>query len=61
MGIIINSTARTVAGFNFLLKITSSDETRMFFDGSDDTELTHWRITGRIDRMTGDMTAFSSR
>jgi hypothetical protein len=59
MGIIINSTAQTVAGFNFPLKITSSDETRIFFDGSDDTELTHRRIIGSIDRMTGDMKATS--
>jgi hypothetical protein len=59
MGIIINFTARTVAGLDFPLKITSSDETTIFFEGSHDTELTARKISGSIDRVTGDMKAVS--
>jgi hypothetical protein len=59
MGIIINFTARTVAGLDFPIKITSSDEAMVFFKGSDDTERTIRRISGSIDRVTGDMKAVS--
>ena len=59
LGIIINFTARTVAGLDFPLKITSSDETSVFFKGSDDTERTFRTISGSIDRLTGDMKAVS--
>jgi hypothetical protein len=59
VGIIINFTARTVAGLDFPLKITSFDETAVLFEGSDDTELTFRRISGSIDRVTGDMKAVS--
>src|SRR5262249_4792603 len=57
MGIIINFTARSVAGLDFPIKITSSDEAMVFFEGSDDTERTFRNISGRIDRVTGDMKA----
>jgi len=59
MGIIINFTARSVAGLDFPIKITSSDEAMVFFEGSDDTERTFRNISGRIDRVTGDMKAVS--
>jgi hypothetical protein len=61
MGIIINFTARTVAGLDYPLKITSSDETTVFFEGRDDTELTIRIISGSIDRVTGDMKAVSTK
>jgi len=59
MGIIVNFTARTVAGLDFPLNITSSNETRVSFEGSNGTELTARRISGSIDRVTGDMKAVS--
>jgi hypothetical protein len=59
LGIIIDFTARTVAGLDFPVKITSSDELTVSFEGSDDTERTLRRISGSIDRVTGDMKAVS--
>src|SRR5262245_42735883 len=52
LGIIINFAARTVRGLDFPLKITSSDETVVFFEGSHDTERTFRKISGSIDRVT---------
>jgi hypothetical protein len=59
MGITINFTAGTVVGLDFPIKITSSDEAMVFFEGSADTERTFRKIPGRIDRVTGDLKAVS--
>jgi hypothetical protein len=61
MSIIINLTAQTVAGLDFLLKVTAVDEMTVSFRGSKNTDETSWSISGSIDRVTGDMKAVSTK
>jgi hypothetical protein len=64
MGIIINFTNRTVQGFgypgssptNFPVRITAMDDVTVVFSGSDGPP-TEQRISGTIDRVTGDVGA----
>jgi hypothetical protein len=66
MGIIINFTARTIQGFGtpgrdaYLVKITGTDDVTVTFGGSADWGPSmHNSISGSIDRVTGDMNAYS--
>jgi hypothetical protein len=60
-GIIVNFTTRTVMGLVFPLKMTGFDELTVFFEGSNDTESTVWKVSGSMDRVTGDMKAASMK
>jgi hypothetical protein len=67
MGIIVNFTARTVEGFippvipppvgGFPVKIAAFNEVTIAFGGSN---FLGWTISGSIDRVTGDVEAYSS-
>jgi hypothetical protein len=62
MGISIDLTARTVSGFfasgDFLVKITEVTDTLITFDGvGSDPNNTRDRVSGNIDRVTGDLEA----
>ena len=59
MGIIIDFTARTVAGFSLRAKITAADEATVAFDGSKEDGENTFVIVGRISRVTGDVHADS--
>ena len=56
MGIIVNFTEQTVEGFHGIKgKIDVIDETSIIFSGSDRGL---GKVTGSIDRVTGDVSAF---
>jgi hypothetical protein len=62
MGIVLDLTARTVSGFfasgDFPVKITEVTDTTITFDGVDgDPSVTRSRVSGNIDRVTGDLEA----
>jgi hypothetical protein len=63
MGIIVNFTARSVAGFtypgfdDFPVKISAVNDVTIAFDGSNSNG--SWTISGSIDRVTGDVDATS--
>jgi hypothetical protein len=65
MGIIVNFTNRTVQGFGFPglidypVKITAWNDVTVAFDGSDSSLGSTSSIRGSIDRVTGDVEAYS--
>jgi hypothetical protein len=65
MGVTISFTTLTVHGFGGTseVKITYMDETIIAFEGLDPVppnQLTHWDISGRMHRLTGDMEVTST-
>jgi hypothetical protein len=59
-GIIINLTARTVEGFSvedLPVKIRTADQATIRFEGSDPTVAFTRKVTGTIDRVTGETLA----
>src|SRR5919201_6913570 len=60
MGMMINFTIQTVFGFGGTadVKITYMDEAIIAFEGIDPispNQITHWDISGRMNRFTGDV------
>jgi len=66
LGIVLNFTNRTVQGFgspgfrDYPVEITAWNDVTVVFAGSDDTRGSRSSISGTIDRVTGDVEAFSS-
>ena len=65
MGMMINFTTQTVFGFGGTadVKITYMDEAIIAFEGIDPispNQITHWDISGRMNRFTGDVEARST-
>jgi hypothetical protein len=66
MGIVVNFTKRTVQGFgspgfrDYPVEITAWNDVTVMFAGSEETRYSKASMTGSIDRVTGDVEAFST-